>query len=260
MITVRGLTKSFGSTKAVDHLSFSVAAGELFAFLGPNGAGKTTTIKILTTLTASSSGSVELAGHDIHNDPGAARRSFGIVFQDTSLDWDLTVQENMQMHCALFRVPKEVRPHRIQFLLDRFGLWDRRKVLTRTLSGGLQRRLEIARALLHSPRILILDEPTLGLDAQSRRQLWSYIKMLNETEGVTVFFTTHYMDEAEQIATRVAVIDHGAIVAEGTPRQLMDRTGCASLEQAFLRLTGADTRDPAAGSHDTMREFARVWR
>jgi ABC-2 type transport system ATP-binding protein len=260
MIHVRDLVKKFGDVTAVGGVTFDVNAGEIFAFLGPNGAGKTTTIQMLTTLLRPTSGSIVLDGLDPAARPLDARRRFGIVFQDPSLDQELTAYENMDLHGVLYRVPRRVRPERIRSLLTLFELWDRRDARVKTFSGGMRRRLEIARGLLHTPKILFLDEPTLGLDPQSRNQLWTHVRHLNETEGVTVFLTTHYMDEAERVARRIAVIDHGRIVAQGSPEELKRQTGTESLEGAFLALTGTSIRDESANSADQMRQVARMWR
>lgn len=260
MIHVDQLVKKYGDVTAVDGVSFDVAAGEIFAFLGPNGAGKTTTIQMLTTLRVPTSGAITIDGIDPCVRPHDVRRRFGIVFQDPSLDGDLTAQENMDLHGVLYGVPRRLRAERIQKLLTLFELWDRRQKFVKEFSGGMKRRLEIARALLHTPKILFLDEPTLGLDPQSRNQLWTHVKFLNETEGVTVFLTTHYMDEAERVAHRIAVIDHGRIVAEGSADQLKEKTETTSLEQAFLALTGSTIRDERADSADQMRQVAKMWR
>jgi ABC-2 type transport system ATP-binding protein len=260
MIRVENLVKTFGHVAAVNGISFKVGAGEIFAFLGPNGAGKTTTIQMLTTLLRPTSGSMTLDGLDPIAKPLDARRRFGIVFQDPSLDGELTAYENMQLHGVLYHVPRRPRVERTEMLLKLFELWDRRTARVKVFSGGMKRRLEIARALLHTPKILFLDEPTLGLDPQSRNLLWTHVKRLNETEGVTVFLTTHYMDEAERVAHRIAIIDHGRIAAEGTPQELKQQTGADSLEQAFLALTGASIRDESANSNDQMRQMAKMWR
>jgi ABC-2 type transport system ATP-binding protein len=182
------------------------------------------------------------------------------VFQDPSLDHELTARENMDLHGVLYHVPRRLRAERIQTLLTLFELWERRDARVKTFSGGMKRRLEVARGLLHTPKILFLDEPTLGLDPQSRNQLWTHVRHLNETEGVTVFLTTHYMDEAERVAHRIGVIDHGRIVAQGSPQELKQQTGTDSLERAFLALTGTSIRDESAGSADQMRQVARMWR
>jgi ABC-2 type transport system ATP-binding protein len=259
MIHVEQLVKSFGSFTAVDHISFDVAAGEIFAFLGPNGAGKTTTIKMLTTLLRPEGGTLRIDGLDPQKQPLDVRRRFGIVFQDPSLDSEMTAYENMELHGVFYHVPRKIRAERIEHLLKMFELWDRRNDLVKMFSGGMKRRLEIARGFLHTPKILFLDEPTLGLDPQTRNQLWTHVKNLNQTEGVTVFLTTHYMDEADRVAQRIAVIDHGKIVALGTPQELKSQTGKDSLEDAFLSLTGSTIRDEAATGADQMRQFAKMW-
>jgi len=259
VIRVQNLTKSFGDFTAVNGISFSVAPGEIFAFLGPNGAGKTTTIKMLTTLLRPTSGKIELDGLDPIVKQKAARQRFGIVFQDPSLDVEQTAYENMELHGVLYHVPRKLRAERAERLLKLFELWERKDSYVKTFSGGMKRRLEIARGLLHTPRILFLDEPTLGLDPQSRNQLWTHVKHLNETENTTVFLTTHYMDEAERVAHRIGIIDHGAIVAQGTPAELKQQTNSDSLEGAFLALTGSSLRDEGADSNDRLRQVAKMW-
>ena len=260
MIRVQHLVKKFGDFTAVDNISFEVAGGEIFAFLGPNGAGKTTTIKMLTTLLAPTSGTLEIDGLDPARHQHEVRRRFGIVFQDPSLDQDLTAWENLDLHGVLYHVPRKVRRERAETLLKLFELWDRKDSPVKQFSGGMKRRLEIARGFLHTPKILFLDEPTLGLDPQSRNQLWTHVKNLNQREGVTVFLTTHYMDEADRVAQRIAVIDHGRIVATGSPSELKAQTSKESLEEAFLALTGTAIRDESAGSADQMRQMAKMWR
>ena len=259
MIRVQNLVKTFGSFTAVNDVSFEVAAGEIFAFLGPNGAGKTTTIKMLTTLLRPTSGAIELDGLDPRAHQNEARRRFGIVFQDPSLDGDLTAWENMEIHGVLYHVPHKIRRHRSEELLKLFELWERRNDQVKKFSGGMKRRLEIARGFLHTPKILFLDEPTLGLDPQSRNQLWTHVKRVNEAERVTVFLTTHYMDEADRVAHRIGIIDHGRLVAQGTPREIKDQTETESLEDAFLKLTGSTIRDESADPAAMMRQFARMW-
>jgi ABC-2 type transport system ATP-binding protein len=260
MIRVQNLVKKFGDFAAVQDISFEVQQGEIFAFLGPNGAGKTTTIKMLTTLLRPTSGTVTLDGLDPQREQLEARRRFGIVFQDPSLEWELTAAENMEIHGVLYHVPRKLRHERTEHLLKLFELWERRNEPVKRFSGGMKRRLEIARGFLHTPRILFLDEPTLGLDPQSRNQLWTHVKRVNEAERVTVFLTTHYMDEADRVAHRIAILDHGTIVAQGTPAELKEQTKSDSLEQAFLALTGSSIRDEAAGSADQMRQFVKMWR
>jgi len=258
VIRVRNLVKTFGSFTAVNDVSFDVDEGEIFAFLGPNGAGKTTTIKMLTTLLKPTSGAIELDSMYPQKHQHEVRKRFGIVFQDPSLDGDLTAWENMEIHGVLYHVPHKVRRQRAEDLLKLFELWERRKDQVKKFSGGMKRRLEIARGFLHTPRILFLDEPTLGLDPQSRNQLWTIVKKVNETEKVTVFLTTHYMDEADRVAHRIGVIDHGKLVAQGTPREIKEQTGTETLEDAFLKLTGSTIRDESADPAAMMRQFAKL--
>lgn len=243
MIKVTDLVKKYGDLTAVDNVSFSVDTGEVFAFLGPNGAGKTTTIKMLTTLLRPTSGQVLLDGKDVTNDPMGTRKSFGIVFQDPSLDNELTALENMQFHAVLFGLSKAQTKERIYELLELVQLQERKDQYVKYFSGGMKRRLEIARGLLHKPKVLFLDEPTLGLDPQTRKHVWEYIHNLNKKEKVTVFFTTHHMDEVDRIADRIAIIDHGKILTQGTPAQIRAEAGMESLEDAFISLTGYDIRE-----------------
>jgi len=259
-IKVGGLTKKFNGFTAVDKISFSVKKGEIFAFLGPNGAGKTTTIRMLTTLLNPESGVAEVNCFDIKKQKHKVRNSFGIVFQDSSLDDELTAYENLEFHGVLYNVPKQVRIKRIEQMLKFVGLWDRRKDLVKKYSGGMKRRLEVARALVHHPKVLFLDEPTLGLDPQTRNKIWEYIKELNRKEKMTIFFTTHYMEEAERAADRIAIIDRGTIIEEGSSQQLKKKTGTKSLEDAFLKLTGKKIREEEATSKDMMRMRHKIWR
>jgi len=259
LISAQSLSYRYGDLRAVDDVSFEVAEGEIFAFLGPNGAGKTTTIRMLTTLLSPSAGSVRIDGLDVREHPYQTRQRFGIVFQDSSLDSELTAWENMQIHAVLYRVPRAGRAARIEELLRLFELWDRRDDVVKRYSGGMRRRLEIARAFLHTPRVIFLDEPTLGLDPQTRNQLWTHVQRLNAEHRVTVFLTTHYMDEAERVAHRIAIIDHGRIVAQGSAAQLRELTGADSLEGAFLKLTGTQIREEEAGSGEQMRRMARMF-
>ena len=259
MIRVENLTKTFDQFTAVKDISFQVDAGEIFAFLGPNGAGKTTTIKMLTTLMRPTVGRIHLDGFDPWVKQREARQWFGIVFQDPSLDGEQTAYENMELHGILYHLPKRVRVERIEQLLKLFELWERRNDYVKTFSGGMKRRLEIARGFLHTPKILFLDEPTLGLDPQSRNRLWTHVKAINESEKTTVFLTTHYMDEADRVAHRIAIMDHGAIVAIGTSAELKAKTNTESLEAAFLALTGESLRDESASSTDNLRRFAQMW-
>jgi ABC-2 type transport system ATP-binding protein len=254
------VTKKFGDFTAVNDVSFTVAKGEIFAFLGPNGAGKTTTIKMLTTLLSPTHGQVRLNHNDVQKNQEAARRTFGIVFQDPSLDDELTARENLDFHGVLYGVPNEVRKTRIEELMNFVELWDRRDHLVKTFSGGMKRRLEIARGLLHHPKIFFLDEPTQGLDPQTRNHMWEYVVNLNSKEQITIFFTTHYIEEAERVAQKVAIIDHGKIVAQGTPDELKKKTNAETLEGAYLALTGSNIRADEATSADMMRQHRKMWR
>lgn len=260
IIEVQNLTKKFGDLTAVDDISFSVRAGERFAFLGPNGAGKSTTIKMLTTLLSPSEGTLFINGFDPVQQADQARKSFGIVFQDPSLDEDLTAWENMEFHGILYGVPVPTRHTRIEELLQFVDLYDRKDNYVKEFSGGMKRRLEIARGLLHHPKIIFLDEPTLGLDPQTRNHLWQYLEKLNAEEGITIFFTTHYMDEADKVAQRIAIIDHGKIIATGSGDELKRQTNTTTLEDAFLELTGSAMRHEEANSVDQLRAMGRVWR
>jgi ABC-2 type transport system ATP-binding protein len=259
IIEVKNLTKKFGDFVAVNDISFEIQKGEIFAFLGPNGAGKSTTIKMLTTLLSPTSGTMILDGHNVAKDSNAVRHSFGIVFQDPSLDDELTAYENMELHGVLYGVPKALCRERIEQLLTLVELWERKDNYVKEFSGGMKRRLEIARGLLHHPKVLFLDEPTLGLDPQTRNHMWSYISELNKTEGITVFFTTHYMEEADRIAQRIAVIDHGKIIASGTSAVLKAQTNTNSLEDAFLSLTGKVIREEEGSPVDRMRMRHNAW-
>ncbi|MFB6286122.1 MAG: ATP-binding cassette domain-containing protein [Candidatus Bipolaricaulia bacterium] len=219
------LTKRFGDVTAVDAISFDIAEGEIFGFLGPNGAGKTTTLMMLVTLLDPTDGEATVNGYDISTQKDEVRQSIGIVFQDESLDEELTAAENMDFHGRLYGVPKSDRGKRIDDLLDLVGLSQRRDDLVKTFSGGMRRRLEIARGLLHAPKVLFLDEPTLGLDPQTRNHVWDYIDKLRREQNVTVIITTHYMDEADKLADRIAIIDHGEIIALDTSENLKSIVG-----------------------------------
>ncbi len=223
-IKVDGLTKKFKDVIAVDHISFEVEHGELFGLLGPNGAGKTTTINMLCTLLKPTSGYAEVAGYDVTKKRDMVRNNIGIVFQETALDERLTGRENLDFHSVMYGIPTDVRRRRIDEVLDLVELKDKANVLVEKYSGGMKRRLEIARGLIHRPKVLFLDEPSLGLDAQTRRNIWEYIKKLNE-EDVTIILTTHYMEEADYLCDRVAIVDHGRIVAIDTPVNLKDALG-----------------------------------
>jgi ABC-2 type transport system ATP-binding protein len=223
-VEVRGLRKAYGDIKAVDGVDFDVAAGETFGFLGPNGAGKSTTIKILCTLATADAGSARVAGFDVRSQRDDVRRHIGLVFQDTTLDSYLSAEQNLRFHAELYGMPRDVVAPRMQQVLEMVGLWERRASKVLTFSGGMKRRLEIARGLMHSPRVLFLDEPTVGLDPQTRASIWEYIGQLREQEDITIFLTTHYMDEAEN-CDRIAIMDNGALVALDTPEQLKASVG-----------------------------------
>lgn len=223
-IHVEHLTRRFGELEAVKGVTFDVVEGEVFGFLGPNGAGKTTTISMLTTLLRPTSGQAWVNHHDVVTQRSEVRRSIGLVFQQTTLDETLTAEQNLRFHAYAYGVPSDVRERRMRELLSMVELWDRRRSKVRNFSGGMKRRLEIARGLLHHPRVLFLDEPTLGLDPQTRRRIWEYLAELRVRENLTIFLTTHYMDEAEQ-SDRIAVIDHGRIVALDSPAGLKSAVG-----------------------------------
>jgi ABC-2 type transport system ATP-binding protein len=224
-IHVDHLTKRFNEIVAVDNISFDIQQGEIFGLLGPNGAGKTTTLSMLSTMLKPTAGFATVNGIDIEKDEDGVRKSIGIVFQDQSLDEELTAWENMDFHGRLYRIPGEVRRERIADLLQLVGLEDRKDDIVKTFSGGMRRRLEIARGLLHHPVVLFLDEPTLGLDPQTRNHLWHYIATLSREERITIILTTHYMEEADRLCNRVAIIDHGKIIALDTPQNLKNGIG-----------------------------------
>jgi ABC-2 type transport system ATP-binding protein len=259
IIEAQNVIKRFGEITAVDDISFQVNRGEIFAFLGPNGAGKSTTISMLTTMLRPTNGKLFLNGHDVTKEQAKARKSFGIVFQDPALEEELTAYENMKVHAVLYGIPKNEQEERIQELMELVDLWDRKDSLVRTYSGGMRRRLEIARGLLHHPKILFLDEPTLGLDTQTRNLLWDYVEKLSRHEGMTIFFTTHYLDEAENVADRIALIDHGKIITTGTVSELTKQTKTKTLEEAYLQLTGKEVRDKTSQSNNglNMRNATR---
>ncbi len=225
MIEVENLTKKFEDHVAVDNISFTIERGEIFGLLGPNGAGKTTTISMLATLLKPTSGTARINGFDITTHKDEVRKSIGIVFQDPSLDEELTAYENMDFHGRLYRMPGNVRERMISELLSLVELAERKNSLVKTFSGGMRRRLEIARALLHEPEVFFLDEPTLGLDPQTRNHIWEYIERLNKEKEITIILTTHYMEEADRLCDRVAIIDRGRIIALDTPERLKDEIG-----------------------------------
>jgi ABC-2 type transport system ATP-binding protein len=237
-VSARGLGKRFGEIEAVRGIDLEVHSGETFGFLGPNGAGKSTTINMLCTLITPSAGSAQVAGHDVTSERDEVRRNIGLVFQDMTLDGYLSAEQNLRLHAELYGVPRELFAPRMRQVLDMVGLWERRASRVNTFSGGMKRRLEIARGFLHSPRVLFLDEPTIGLDPQTRRSIWSYIRELKRREQITIFMTTHYMDEAE-FCDRIAIMDSGRIIVLDTPEALK-----ASVGTDRVQLTTED--DPAA--------------
>ncbi len=224
IIEVKDLEYKYGDFKAVDGVCFFVREGEIFSFLGPNGAGKSTVINILTTLLPVQKGSVTIVGYDLAKEPQEVRRSIGIVFQDETLDRDLTVWETLELHGRIYSMPKSQRKERIEEIIKLVELEEKRNVRTRFLSGGMKRRLEIGRGLMTRPKVLFLDEPTIGLDTQTRRRLWDYIKKVNDS-GTTIFLTTHYMDEADLVSNWIDILDHGKIIASGDPTKLKDALG-----------------------------------
>jgi ABC-2 type transport system ATP-binding protein len=274
-VSAKGLVKRYDEFEAVRGVDFAVQAGETFGFLGPNGAGKSTTINMLCTLARPSAGIAFVAGHDIVRERDEVRRNIGLVFQDTTLDGYLTAEENMRLHAELYGMPRETLTERLRQVMEMVGLWDRRGSLVNTFSGGMKRRLEIARGLLHSPRVLFLDEPTLGLDPQTRNSIWSYIGELKRDEDITIFLTTHYMDEAEY-CDRIAIIDRGKIVALDTPEALKasvgkdrvqiqtedDDAAIAALRERFgieaVVAEGAVTFGVPEGEHFVPRLFAEL--
>ncbi|HEY8200983.1 MAG TPA: ATP-binding cassette domain-containing protein [Actinomycetota bacterium] len=239
-VSVTGLVRHFGEIEAVKGVTFDVGSGEIFAFLGPNGAGKSTTIKMLCTLLRPTAGHATVAGYDVAQEPKAVRANIGLVFQERTLDEQLTAEENLAFHGALYGIPQREIPERSARVLEMVGLTERRGDLVSTFSGGMARRLEIARGLMHAPTVLFLDEPTIGLDPQTRARIWEDVQRLRDEHGVTVFMTTHYMDEAEY-ADRIAIIDRGTIVAMGSPAELK-----ASVGLDTVLLSTADDRTAAA--------------
>ncbi|ASJ00852.1 ATP-binding cassette domain-containing protein [Thermococcus gorgonarius] len=236
-IEVENLVKKYGDFEAVKGISFKVKRGEIFAFLGPNGAGKTTTVHVLTTLLKPTSGKAFVAGHDVVAEPNEVRKKIGIVFQDPSLDRELTAYENMYIHGRIYGLGGSELREKIEKLLKFVELWDFRDRQVKTFSGGMRRRLELARSLLHEPEVLFLDEPTIGLDPQTRAHIWDYIRVMKEEHNMTIFLTTHYMDEAEMLADRIAIMDHGKIIAEGTAEELKKLVGN---DVVYLKLEGPE--------------------
>jgi ABC-2 type transport system ATP-binding protein len=274
-ISVDGLAKNFDGVEAVRGVDFEVEGGEVFGFLGPNGAGKTTNINMLCTLATPTSGRALVAGYDVFAERDHVRRQIGLVFQDPTLDGYLSAEQNLRLHAELYGVQSELVGPRMRQVLEMVGLWERRKAQVLTFSGGMRRRLEIARGLMHSPRVLFLDEPTIGLDPQTRRSIWSYIRLLKESDDITIFMTTHYMDEAE-ICDRIAIIDQGAIVALDSPEALKagiaadrvqihtedDEAAIAALAERFgieaEMVEGAVTFSVPAGEAFVPRLFAEL--
>jgi ABC-2 type transport system ATP-binding protein len=246
VVEVRGLVKTYGKVEAVRGIDLAVKPGEVFGFLGPNGAGKSTTISILCTLLKPTAGEALVAGIDVARHPGAVRSRIGLVFQDPSLDDQLTARENLEFHAFLYNVPRSERKARIDGVLEMVELAERASSQVRTFSGGMKRRLEIARGILHYPQVLFLDEPTLGLDPQTRNKIWAYLHDLRKREGITLFMTTHYMDEAE-FCDRIAIIDNGRIIALGTPDELKAMVGGD--------VVTVTTREPAVAADEIRREF-----
>jgi ABC-2 type transport system ATP-binding protein len=255
-IVCEGLRVYFGDVKAVDDVSFRVERGTLFGFLGPNGAGKSTTVSVLCTLRAPSAGRVEVAGADVLREPRKVRARIGVLFQDPCVDDRLTGRENLRLHAMVYGVPRGERSKRMERAVELCGLGDAIDRIVRTYSGGMRRRLELARVLLHEPEVLFLDEPTAGLDPQTRRAFWSHLEDLRKERGITVFLTTHYLEEVEA-AEQVAILDHGRIIAQGSPDELKASLprdiGEADLEDVFVHLTGEAVRKDAASDRDLVR-------
>ena len=257
MIKVNNLSKNFGLVEAVKNITFDVKRSEIFAFLGPNGAGKTTTINILCTLMMPSAGTAIVNGFNVVDSPNEVRKSIGIIFQDPSLDERLTAYENLNFHGMIYHLPPGLRKIRIIEVLEMVGLSAKKDHIVRTFSGGMKRRLEIARGLMHNPKIIFLDEPTTGLDPQTRKHIWDYIVGLSRDKGITIFLTTHYMEEAE-ICSRVGIIDHGTIIDLDTPQALKIKYKVPSLNEVFLRSTGRDIREEEADEKEQLGQFVRA--
>ena len=251
-ILVKDLVKKFKSTTAVNNISFSVETGSCFGLLGPNGAGKTTTINILSTLLVPTSGYAEVSGFDVTKSKNEVRKNIGIVFQEPALDSKLTGRENLEFHSMMYGIDPKTRKERINYLLGLVELTEKADILTQNYSGGMKRRLEIARGLIQRPKVLFLDEPTLGLDSQTRRLIWEYIKKLNKEYKVTIILTTHYMEEADFLCDQIAIIDHGKLVVNDTPQNLKKSLGNnSSLEDVFIKYTGNTIRN--------IEEKEKIW-
>ena len=253
-ISLRGLTKRFGDLVAVDNVDLEIAKGELFGLLGPNGAGKTTIIKMLTTMLRPTEGEARVWGHDVAKERNEVRSSIGVVFQDPSIDNMLTGRENLDFHGRMYGMDGSLRKKRIDEVLELVDLTDKANIKMEDYSGGMQRRLEIARGLMHHPKVLFLDEPTLGLDAQTRHYIWKYVEKLNEQEGVTIVLTTHYMEEADYLCDRVAIVDNGRIVALDTPKNLKDLIGADTITLEVE--SGSDTLLQSLKSVDWIKSTA----
>lgn len=234
IIKVENFSKRYGDFKAVDNISFTVEEGSIFAFLGPNGAGKSTTINTLCTILDKTEGNIEINGHDVSKEKGLVRKDIGIVFQDSTLDEKLTVEENLKYHCSFYKVPKNEIQERIDFALNLVDLMEWKKAIVGGLSGGMKRRVEIARGLVHYPKVLFLDEPTTGLDPQTRANVWEYIQKLQKQKNITIFLTTHYMDEAE-VCSKVVIMDHGKIIAHDTPENLKRKYTSTEIEVNYTK-------------------------
>lgn len=265
-IKIENLTKKFGNFLAVGGISLEIKEGELFGLLGPNGAGKTTTISMLSTLLKPTSGSAKICGFDAAEEKDMVRRSIGIVFQDPSLDDELSGRENMDLHGRLYGISKEIREERIEELLNLVELKEKADNIVKSYSGGMKRRLEIARGLMHRPKVLFLDEPTIGLDPQTRRKIWNYIKDLNKKENITLVLTTHYMDEADILCDKIAIIDNGKIAALDTPENLKKTISSGepvmipklpTLEDVFIHYTGHSIREESAAKSAFEENFRR---
>lgn len=258
-VEVAGLVKRFDGITAVSDLSFQVFPGELFGFLGPNGAGKTTTLNILCTLLAPTAGLARVAGFDSLRQPLQVRRSIGMIFQDPSLDERLTAWENLEFHGMIYHLPKRLRRQRMEEVLHLLDLWDRRDSIVRTYSGGMKRRLEVARGLMHEPKVLFMDEPTVGLDPQTRHRIWKTLDALRAGRRSTFFLTTHSMEEAQR-CDRVAILDRGRLLALETPEALISRHRAVNLEEVFLHLTGHALRDGFVSETEMGRSKIRKMR
>lgn len=253
IISVKNLIKKFNGFTAVDKISFNVEEGEIFGFLGPNGAGKTTTINMLITLLTPTSGNVKINNYNLVKDKDKVRECLGIIFQDPTLDLELTAYENLYFHGILYNIEEKMLKKRIKEVLTIVDLYERKNLLVKTFSGGMKRRLEIARGLIHHPKILFLDEPTLGLDPQTRKNIWNYIVKMQKKEKITIFLTTHYLAETE-LCDNIAIIDHGKIQEIGTPEKLKKKYGKNTVEEIFLSITGNDTRDKEITRESLYRE------